>query len=795
MKTTVTAKVRQITPDRGFRGISGELFTKVDGACCLGKRTIVFGRNGTGKTTFAELLRQVARGSIDRSDVTTNYFENGAWRHGSLPRSVVENIHVFNRYYIEDELAFFLDKGGSSPGILKLGAGNVEAEGKLRDAEATLERTRGRLLAIKVKGADLADEAANLKQRAKERVVDVLRPVLPAQYTAQRFNITKAHKALVDDAAASLSEDERQRHLEFLRADEFVPVQKAQSPAIELALLREAVNELAARELKNVVRAALDTDQALGRWIERGLELHPPGDNQCKFCESGVLSDELRAAYVAHFDRSLSQLRVDLDVVQDRLENAHAELERWQDAIPAADDFMPSYRVVWGEAIDALKEPLDQWRAYLVALDELIARRAANPQLVLDDQAPQPPAALHLDGMASVVAQNNDDVARQAELRATAEREVLNDLIEPLRAAYSTALRRAELADQVAARLDEVVRRLAQTVADWRDQQHEVGQMAELINQDLADHLGHVHLRLRVSDDGTGYQVVRSGRPARDLSEGERNSIALLYFLRSLEADGITPEHDLVVIDDPVTSLDRDALFAAFSLIDERTEPFGQVVVLTHDSEVFRLFLMRYKSALSNSRGAMKNGPDETMFPRIQFLEARTYDLQSGERGISFRPLPQLLLVQPTDYHYIFYRLADALKSADEKDLMLLGNAARRLLEGFVAFKAPTGNKFQDKVSRTARLGGVPNELTNRVVRFVHGASHRDEPNPSVTFDAAYMPAELTQVMRFIHLCDRSHFQGMCDAVGVDLSTLISQWDASGSAGVSTSGLPAQLPL
>lgn len=257
----------------------------------------------------------------------------------------------------------------------------------------------------------------------------------------------------------------------------------------------------------------------------------------------------------------------------------------------------------------------------------------------------------------------------------------------------------------------------------------------------------------------------------------------------------MTPEHDLVVIDDPVTSLDKDSMFASYSLVDERTKRFGQLVILTHDYELFRLFLMRYKNALNTVRREIRDGNTQAkLFPRVQFLEIRAHELPSGERGVALRPMPERLLTQPTDYHYIFYRIAEAVRLKDDTDLPLLGNAARRLLEGFVAFKSPTGGDFQSKIEQTASQAHVAAEFTQRIVRFVHGASHRDDPNPSVTF-AANIPDELGQVLRFIRACDPQHFKGMCNAVDVDMTATIRTWDRQKYLEASTtrsSGTPEQ---
>lgn len=120
---------------------------------------------------------------------------------------------------------------------------------------------------------------------------------------------------------------------------------------------------------------------------------------------------------------------------------------------------------------------------------------------------------------------------------------------------------------------------------------------AESLNQDLALYLGHGELTL--THHGNGYSITRGNEEARDLSEGEKTAFALLYFLKSLEDHRDKLQDTIVVIDDPVSSLDASALFTAFGFIKERTEKAKQIIVLTHDFSFFSLVKGWFQPCLS----------------------------------------------------------------------------------------------------------------------------------------------------------------------------------------------------
>ena len=86
----------------------------------------------------------------------------------------------------------------------------------------------------------------------------------------------------------------------------------------------------------------------------------------------------------------------------------------------------------------------------------------------------------------------------------------------------------------------------------------------------------------------TGYTITRGGVSAQFLSEGETTAIALLYFLKSLQDRRFPLANGVIVLDDPVSSLDANALFLAFAFIRERTKDAGQLFILTHNFSFFR---------------------------------------------------------------------------------------------------------------------------------------------------------------------------------------------------------------
>ena len=93
------------------------------------------------------------------------------------------------------------------------------------------------------------------------------------------------------------------------------------------------------------------------------------------------------------------------------------------------------------------------------------------------------------------------------------------------------------------------------------------GLACDEINDEMEIFLGRRELVCEVDEEG--YTIRRHGEIARNLSEGEKSAIAFVYFTISLKDRDFDLENGIVVIDDPISSLDSNSLFQAFAFLKE----------------------------------------------------------------------------------------------------------------------------------------------------------------------------------------------------------------------------------
>jgi len=85
--------------------------------------------------------------------------------------------------------------------------------------------------------------------------------------------------------------------------------------------------------------------------------------------------------------------------------------------------------------------------------------------------------------------------------------------------------------------------------------------------------------------------VIRESVPAKSLSEGERTAIGFVYFVTQLKDENFDPEKGIVVVDDPISSLDANSQFQAFSFLKTATNQAGQLFLFTHNFDFLKLIL------------------------------------------------------------------------------------------------------------------------------------------------------------------------------------------------------------
>lgn len=734
-----------------------------------GCKTVVYGHNGSGKSTLSELLLSLAEGSCataavweDEKKQRTSVATGGA--------SPSPDMAVFTRKWVEGNLSAFLD-GASASAIVTLGREAIDAKEEEKRLVGEIETLRGQATDAEKQRVAAAGKVDALARSVQNQIVAQLRAFDYNHFTKNRFSVPKVQEDLCSYKGEFPNDEAHAEALKRLGEDAPAPVADVDPPPTVIAGNLAGLVDLLAETPTRVAIAALDGNPTAQAWVERGLDLHEHVD-YCLFCD-GEITNERRAQLARHFDESWLRIR---GKAQELLAVATREkqtLSGWQASLPAVSSLAGDLQAVYSDALASVNEQVSTHVAALEAVEDVLDAKAADPS-----DTPAAPdwsvlsKALSTTVLGQAVNKHNDQVRRYEEMTGDRKQTVLDHLVGSVSEAFRTLEQQAnDLADTSATRSKAAA--LAESRLDEvRQAQFTTKDMADTLTRDLARVYGKDHLSVAVTADGKSYACRRGDKPGTDLSEGERTTLSLLYFLRNLEdeqAPGGDPSQRIVVIDDPSSSLDREALFATHQWLIDTLQGFGQYFVLTHDFSLLRLFIKSQNNAWGRSMKRIAQGEaDEIRFPKVSFLEMYAASA-NGERRSKVGKLPRLLLNSTSEYAYLFAMvMAGVADSEDHERLFLLPNATRRVLEVFASYKAPHLSDFLQALE--AMVKEQDGEPYRDVYDFCNRYSHGEGSETVDVLDARAVHGQIRRCMEFLRAADAEHFERMCKATGVDLA-------------------------
>lgn len=269
--------------------------------------------------------------------------------------------------------------------------------------------------------------------------------------------------------------------------------------------------------------------------------------------------------------------------------------------------------------------------------------------------------------------------------------------------------------------------------------------------------------RLKIEYEDGVYKLLSRGKHVKpcDVSVGERNIIGLSYFFTNLlagkEEQNAYKEEYLLVLDDPVSSFDLENKIGILSFLKHKIGMFlkgninSKILVMTHDIQVFYDMNKLLNEIMDSCKTLGWPGG-----PKINFFELRNRALTP----FSFKKRQEYTELLESIYKY-------AKDEADEYEVVI-GNMMRQALEAFSTFEYRKGIEAVSVDSKV--LGLLPEEAyrlyyENLMYRLVlHGGSHKEEQIKTMNdynFFSLISKAEKRRtakdILCFIYLLNRIH--------------------------------------
>lgn len=580
----------------------------------LGRLTLIYAENGRGKTTLAAILRSAATGDaaiinerqrlgsqhpphivISQSVGNPLQFHNGAW---SVPRP---SIAVFDDFFVSQNVCAGIEIESAHRQNLHeliLGSQGVALNSDLQTHVARIEehnrtlRVLGDAIPAAAKGALNADAFCAVR-------------ALP--------NVDQAVQEAERKLAAATSADA------IRQAPEFATITL---PTFDIG----AISTLLARTLPYLEAAAAASVQEhlsnLGRdgaaWVGVGLALVPAVsaglDHEiCPFCAQSLTGSPLIQHYQAYFSAAYDGLKGEVSEAIQSLTAVHGDpvALTFERAVRGAE----RSRTFWGDFLEVPEINLDTaaltdaWAAARNAVADALSKKRASP-LDAVELAEAALSAVESYNVAKATVTAYSDALRernaqvvlvkaQAAAASVAELSAELNRRKIAQARYSAAVVphcTAYLAEKALKAQAEDLRDQARTALDhYRQQifpayQAAINRYLERFNAGFRlDAVNSVNNRggssctYNVLINNQAVPLTSEAGPSfrNTLSAGDRNALALAFFFASLDQDAQLAQK-VVVIDDPMTSLDEHRSLTTMQEMRRLLSRVAQVIVLSH---------------------------------------------------------------------------------------------------------------------------------------------------------------------------------------------------------------------
>lgn len=644
---------------------------------------IVYGSNGTGKTTLSRLFSHLVTGECAQFSSASYSLETEAGTlkesdTGSLP------VRVFNADYVRSNIGEI--EGELNP-IFIIGEDQKDLQAELAADQKEYEKRQSKL-------AELTGKI-EAKQNARGKEFTQVAKVIGAagqglvsrtyrkQQAENAYSGLKEFKVFSDDEVETLKLTAKQKKLDSISKLDLGAFETEVS-----SLAAETSNRLA-ETVEAIVIPKLRDNPNISKWVESGIELHSSGSH-CEFCGS-VVSEERLKALAAHFNDADKSLK---EALQSLIANYDTLLRSLETpSAPSKMEFFDEFQTEYTTHSTKLTEELGKLVASVKEAKKLVETKLASRTEAMEFEVllETNPVAEALRQTNEVIGKHNAKSKSFEEARTLASTQIEQHYLSTIQSdveAHDSELDQLK-ADAKGIRdsneeknqlsldeLDAEIKRKRGLIANTQ-------QAAEDLTKKLEIFLGRKELRF--DPEGDGYRIYRKSVPAQGLSEGEKTAIAFVYFSVQLEDQDFDKTTGIVVVDDPISSLDASSTYQAFAFLKEAVKDSKQVFLLTHNFDFLKLLLnwIKHHPHAKNNRG-------------YYMLKAKA--ATGNDRKSWIEPMDEAITKNGSEYVFLFKQVRDYTCDGTIENAYPMPNIIRKLLEQFLEFMCPTADSNYHKL-------------------------------------------------------------------------------------------------
>ncbi|HEF9469338.1 TPA: AAA family ATPase, partial [Campylobacter coli] len=673
---------------------------------------IFYGRNYSGKTTLSRIARSFELKKHNEDFLDGNFkikLEDGSFLTQNDVINSNLDIRVYNSDFVKENLNYLYDKKGNIKGFKSIGVEQKDIKESIEKRKEILKTRNEKLKDIQANRENISKTQQAKIKTLNEKLIDKAKLVksepnlIKQGSNYDKRNLENDLIEIKDNINAYILNNEEQNQLIKILEDK-----EKQNIIFKNTFNKDNFQGIFTYSLKILEKEVIikeNLTSELRKWLEEGLEFHKEHSftQQCKFCNNPLTLE--RIAWIENNIKDDSgekeQIEKELKDLLDNFESYKLESKKLLLGIEY-ENFYSNYKDIFIGLKEQLGVSIANYNEELLKIEKKLTKKKKDvftPMKLENINDFSDEILQILNKIENLCKENNeyaknllskqDEARKKLRLNEVAKFAKDSDCFAKQDEIKNLGQKLSNMQSTIETEKNEI-NNYNLEIEKYKEKLSNLETSTSNINKYLKSYFGHNMLELKAKKDDKGqlngeFEILRNGKQAKNLSEGECSLVAFCYFVASLEDANTKDKNPIIWIDDPISSLDNNHIFFIFSLIEAKIakkikdNKYSQLFISTHN-----LDFLKYLKSLT--------GYDKNDKKSFMYLIEKT-------NNSDIKILPDYIRKYVTEFNYLFEQI---FKNYNNTNITIdsyysLANNIRKFLDTYMYFKYPNNDSLMTK--------------------------------------------------------------------------------------------------
>ncbi|ENE2245595.1 AAA family ATPase, partial [Campylobacter coli] len=670
---------------------------------------IFYGRNYSGKTTLSRIARSFELKKHNEDFLDGNFkikLEDGSFLTQNDVINSNLDIRVYNSDFVKENLNYLYDKKGNIKGFKSIGVEQKDIKESIEKRKEILKTRNEKLKDIQANRENISKTQQAKIKTLNEKLIDKAKLVksepnlIKQGSNYDKRNLENDLIEIKDNINAYILNNEEQNQLIKILEDK-----EKQNIIFKNTFNKDNFQGIFTYSLKILEKEVIikeNLTSELRKWLEEGLEFHKEHSftQQCKFCNNPLTLE--RIAWIENNIKDDSgekeQIEKELKDLLDNFESYKLESKKLLLGIEY-ENFYSNYKDIFIGLKEQLGVSIANYNEELLKIEKKLTKKKKDvftPMKLENINDFSDEILQILNKIENLCKENNeyaknllskqDEARKKLRLNEVAKFAKDSDCFAKQDEIKNLGQKLSNMQSTIETEKNEI-NNYNLEIEKYKEKLSNLETSTSNINKYLKSYFGHNMLELKAKKDDKGqlngeFEILRNGKQAKNLSEGECSLVAFCYFVASLEDAKTKDKNPIIWIDDPISSLDNNHIFFIFSLIEAKIakkikdNKYSQLFISTHN-----LDFLKYLKSLT--------GYDKNDKKSFMYLIEKT-------NNSDIKILPDYIRKYVTEFNYLFEQI---FKNYNNTNITIdsyysLANNIRKFLDTYMYFKYPNNDSL-----------------------------------------------------------------------------------------------------